>query len=159
MSDIEIKKNILNTYVDLAVSGYYSPDYPNPGLTTFLFLSTYSEYFWNECKKMFDEIVKNINTGGFESARIIATLANGTVWYDSMKENTYQKFLDDTIGPNQNVRPAFMSLLVNHLSRSYGVEPNIIRKTQQYIICVRVEPIDGTPRGVVSIQIDLLDDD
>ena len=157
MSSFDIKKNILNTYVNLAVSGYYSPNYPNPVLTTFLFLTTYSEYNWNECKKMFDEIVKNINSGGFESAQIIATLPDGTVWYDSGRENTYQKFLEDTIAPNQNIRPAYMSLFVNNLSRSYGFEPNLLRKTQQYITCVRVQPIDGTPRGVVSIQIDLTD--
>lgn len=157
MSNIEIKKHILDSYIELATAGYYSQGYPDSGLITFLFLSTLSEYYWNECKKIFDVIMKNINSGGLNTVRMIATLPDGTVWYDSIKENTYQKFLDGTISPNQNTRPAFMSLLINKLAKSYGVEPNVLTKTQQYIICLNVVPLNGTTRGIFSIQIDLSD--
>ena len=53
--------------------------------------------------------------------RIVATLPDGTVWFDSSKtNNTYQHFLNKCINENHNTRPAFLQALTS--ASGYGFE-------------------------------------
>ena len=57
--------------------------------------------------------------------RIVATLPDGTVWYDSSKSNnTYQHFLNKCINENHNTRPAFLQALVSDCGKGFETKPS-----------------------------------
>ena len=150
------KQDILLSYVTLSAEGYYTPDFPPYLLVISNFLDKLDEPSWTEAKNMLDENIQKINSNGLDLCSIINTLPDGRVWYDSRKENTYQKFLEDTISPNQNNRGAFMSVLTNASQVAYET---VLQRTGEYLysIVARVGISQEEPKGVYAFSIKLND--
>ncbi len=148
------KQEILLSYVALSAEGYYTPTYPPYALVLANFLSKLDEPSWTEAKNMLDENIKNINSNGLNLCSLITTLPDGTVWYDSKAENTYQKFLDGTIAPNQNNRGAFMSVLTSPTIIAYET---VLQRTGEklYTVAIRVGPDTIQPLGIYAFSIKL----
>ncbi len=150
------EEGILNSYRELAISGYYSPTYPLPPLVVAAFLNSFTEAAWTECYNMFTQIVGSINVGDFNACSIICTISNGKVFYDSRSESTYQKFKDGTIAPNQNKRPGFIQVLSQASETSYETILNEYTLEKEYSIITRIGS-EVEPLGIVAFTISFQD--
>ncbi len=149
---MSFEEGILNSYRQLSRSGYYSPDYPPPPVGVLRFLSTYSEEDWNLVYNTFTEATNNINSGGFNACSVTCTLADGTVYYDTRSENSYQKFKEGTIAPNQNISPGFMKALKGPAATTYEYILNENTLEKEYSTVTRMGTI-VEPKGIVKFTL------
>jgi hypothetical protein len=100
--------------------------------------NTWGKDRYNSAVGFFNEFVTQQNVilgsnpataGGY--MRLLATLPDGTVWYDSQRNisstlinsNTYDNFIAKTIGDNHNSRSAFLQAVLSE--DGYGYEEKI----------------------------------
>ncbi len=150
------EEGVLNSYRELAISGYYTPTYPLPPLVVAAFLNSFTEAAWTECYNMFTQITSSINVGDFKDCSITGTTTNGKVFYDSRRECTYQKFKEGTIAPNQNKRPGFIQVLSQASETSYETILNEYTLEKEYSIITRIGS-EIEPMGVVAFTLSFQD--
>jgi hypothetical protein len=101
--------------------------------------------------------------GGY--IRILATLPDGTVWYDSQRNisstsdnsNTYNNFLKKSITENHNNRSAFLQALLS--DDGYGYEGRVASITgfngaRDTRIALRLGPNKNNVIGIIAMSLD-----
>ena len=87
--------------------------------------------------------------------RIVATLPDGTVWYDSSKtNNTYQHFLNKCINENHNTRPAFLQALMSDCGFGFETKPSSTTAVNyQARSAARLGSCQDNALGVISFSL------
>ncbi len=87
--------------------------------------------------------------------RIVASLPDGTVWYDSSKtNNTYQHFLNKCINENHNTRPAFLQALMSESGYGFETKPSSTTAVNyQARSAVRLGSCQDNALGVIAFSL------
>lgn len=98
--------------------------------------------------------------------RLLATLPDGTVWYDSQRNisstptnsNTYANFIAKTIGDNHNSRSAFLQAVLSDDGYGYGYEEKIASITgfkgaRETRVTLRLGPNKNNVVGILALSL------
>jgi hypothetical protein len=157
------RKVILEAHISQFLNGNYTVGSSlgfadeNPIVNIISFLNNTSEANWNVATNILAAFRNKCQTVAYPSSstyRIVATLSDGTVWYDSGKTNTYASFSAKTINENHNTRRPFMQVLLNDGSYSQPeVKLSSSTGTTETRICMRVGDSNITPLGVIGLSV------
>ena len=148
------KENILNSYISLFNEGYYS-DNTKPLPFIKLFLQYQTEENWNNAIKFFNDFLQTVNVSEIYNVRIVSTISDGTVWFDSAKNSTYAGFKTKTINENHNTRRPFMQVLFSNFNNAYEIKSSSSTGNEEYRVCNRVGEDFIMPLGVNGFSITL----
>ncbi len=149
---MESKENILKSYISLFNEGYYTNEIqPLPFIK--LFLQDQTEANWNRAIKFFIDFLSHVNTSVTFNIRIVSTIPDGTVWYDSAKNSTYTGFKSKTINENHNTRRPYMQVLFSNYNETYETKVSGTTGTKEYRVCYRVGEDYIEPMGVNGFSI------
>ena len=88
---------------------------------------------------------------GLLGARILATLSDGTVWFDSSKtNNTHEAFKLKKINENHNTRPAILKALMD--GEGYEAKYSTSDDKRQEYIAMRLGASSEESLGVVRLS-------
>jgi hypothetical protein len=120
----EILTQRLNTFLNTKAN---YPDIPYNILYNFLLKPSSDKYQQNiGLLQDFVNISQKDDPVTAHIYRIVATIPDGTVWYDLSKgtTNTWNNFNSKTINENHNSRACFMDVLLNDLRSSFRLGDN-----------------------------------
>lgn len=142
-------------YKFLSTKGNY-PDTPYNILYSFLTSITSDKYQQN-INLLNDFITEAKNNDPVKSRehRILATIPDGTVWFDSSKgaKNTWDNYQSKTINENHNTRACFMDVLINGIRDSFELKYSTTTKTDEYRVTFRLGDNRYYPLGVLAYSI------
>ncbi len=147
-------EDVLKSYISLFNEGYYSDDVP-PLPFIKLFLQDQTEANYNTAIKFFDDFISKVNTSVTYSIRIVATISDGTVWYNSLRKSTYEGFKTKTISENHNTRRSFMEVLFSNYNEASDTSVSGVSGKKEYRVCYRVGESYIEPMGVNGFSITL----
>ncbi len=151
---MENKSDILKSYISLFNEGYYTDNIePLPFIK--LFLQDQTEDNYNTAIKFFDEFISKVNTSATFSIRIVATVTNGIVWYNSLKNSTYEGYITNTISDNYNTRKSYMQVLVSNNREASETFVSTATRKKEYRVCYRVGDDYEEPMGINGFSITL----
>jgi len=145
-------KLVAQLYKFLSTKGNY-PVTPYNIFYKFLISPTSDKYQENiNLLKDFITYSKNNDPVKAHEYRMVATIPDGTVWYDSSKgtKNTWTNFQSKTINENHNSRACFMDVLLNELRDSFEMKYSSSTKTNEYRITFRLGDNRYYPLGVLG---------
>jgi hypothetical protein len=156
------KREVITAHLTQFLNGNYTVGSPlgfadeSPVYLLNQFLDNTSESNWNVATNILAALINKCNTVAYPAGltyRIVATLADGTVWYDSAKTNTYAKFQSKTINENHNTRRPFMQVLLN--DANYAYESKISNSTGIFEerVCLRLGSSNIQPSGVIGLSV------
>ena len=139
-------------YKFLITKGDYT-DIPYNILYKFLFTPSSNEY-----KKTIGILQDFVNISQKDDHdishiyRIVATIPDGTIWYDSSKgeKNTWENFQSKTINENHNSRACIMEVLLNNNRSSFEMKYSSTTKTNEYRVSFRLGDNRYYPLGVLG---------
>jgi hypothetical protein len=85
--------------------------------------------------------------------RVLVTLADGHVAYDTSKTNTWANFRANTINENHNSRPAIMSALLGNLGMGYEVKYSSTDNQKEAYHVQRMGPSSHNALGCIRISV------
>ena len=150
----ELLKNILqnNFYNNQQIYNNILKFYSNPS----------SELFYNVTKISLDLLhnnwkgLKNKSDESVKKVRILCTLPDGAVFYDSSKgdKNTYLNFKSKSINENHNTRFVFFEAIKNDESyeTKYSTSESVLQ-SREYYYAVRIGTSPENSVGVLRISI------
>ncbi len=156
------KRSVIRAHLDQFLNGNYTVGSPlgfadeSPMYDIQQFCLSETEAAWTTATNVLAALINKCNTVGYPSGttyRIVATLTDGTVWYDSAKTNTYAKFKAKTINENHNTRRSFMeSLLVEDIT--YPYESKFSTSTNQFEerVVMRIGSTKAEPLGCIGLS-------
>jgi hypothetical protein len=131
----------------------FADESPTYNLETFLKDPTESLYpvvvnilqaFVNKCQ--------TVSYPSTSTYRVVATLPDGTVWFDSAKVNTWANFTSKTINENHNTRRPFMEVLLNDDQFAHEIKNSVSTGYTESRVCMRVGDSRDTPLGVIALS-------
>lgn len=86
---------------------------------------------------------------------MVATIPDGTVWYDSAKgsRNTWNNFENKIINENHNSRACFMDVLLNDQRDSFEMKYSSSTKTNESRVTFRLGDNRYYPLGVLGYSL------
>jgi hypothetical protein len=89
-----------------------------------------------------------------DTYRIVFTIPDGTVWYDSSKgkKNTWDNFESKSINENHNTRAPFMNVLIQNNRRSFETKYSSSTKKNEYRLAYRFGVNKSYPLGVIGFS-------
>jgi hypothetical protein len=87
-----------------------------------------------------------------DSFRVVCTIPDGTVWFDSSKgsKNTWENFQAKSINENHNTRAPFMSVLLKNDRTSFETKYSSSTKVNEYRLTYRFGVNKSYPLGVIG---------
>lgn len=156
------KRSVIRAHLDQFLNGNYTVGSPlgfadeNPMYNIQRFLELETESTWNTATNILAALINKCNTVAYPSGtdyRIVATLADGTVWYDSSKNNTFAGFKAKTINENHNTRRPFMeSLLVEDILYPYEAKVSTSTGKYEERVVMRVGATKAEPLGCIGLS-------
>ena len=132
------KKDIINvSYYDIILNFLIEP------------FETEYDYIIN----IFNELViESDKINKKESYRVVCTIPDGTVYYDSAKgsKNTWANFQSKSINENHNTRAPFMDVLLNNDRTSFETKYSSSTKVNEYRLTYRFGINKSYPLGVIG---------
>lgn len=156
------RKNVLDAHLSQFLAGNYTVGSSigfadeSPMVNIISFLNNQSEANWNTATNVLAAFLSKCQLVAYPSGstyRIVATISDGTVWYDSGKTNTFAGFQGKTINDNHNTRRPFMQVLLSDVNGA--CESKLSSSTGKYEtrVCMRVGDGNMTPLGVIGLSI------
>jgi hypothetical protein len=114
-----------------------------------------NETFWNNMNTIINSFFTSVLTVT-PSVRVLVTLADGTVAYDSSKgsDNTFENYQNKEIGENHNTRVAIMVALLSNNGTGNEIRYSTTTGTRQAGTAIRMGLSTTNPLGVVRISVD-----
>jgi len=157
------RRAILTAHITQFLNGNYTVGSPlgfadeNPIFNIGVFLSAATEERYNTAVNILEAFRNKCQTVAYPSVivyRIVATLSDGTVWYDSSKSNNnWTSFLNKSINENHNTRRPFMEVLLNDDQYSYELKTSNTTRVPESRVCFRVGDNRFTPLGVIGLSV------
>ena len=156
------RRNILTAHLTQFLNGNYTVGSPlgfadeSPMYDLKVFLNAPTESGYNTAVNILAAFKNKCQTVAYPSGttyRIVATLVDGTVWYDSSKSNnTWAAFGTKSINENHNTRRPFMEVLLN--DNQYAFEQKTSGSTGQVEArsCLRLGDSIFEPLGVIGLS-------
>ncbi len=129
----------------------------NPMVNLQRFVESESGPEWTVATNILAALINKCNAVAFPTGttyRVVATLSDGRVWYDSSKtNNSYQNFLDKLINENHNTRRPFMEVLLS--DKVYAYEAKLSTSTKKYEerIVMRLGASNLEPLGSIGLSV------
>lgn len=121
-----------------------------------LFLNASTEARYNNAINILAAFKNKCQTVAYPSGtvyRIVATLVDGSVWYDSSKSNNnWASFKDRSINENHNTRRPFMEVLLNDDQYAFEVKTSGSTGQVEARVCFRLGDTRSTPLGVIGLS-------
>jgi len=130
----------------------------NPMVNLQRFAESESGPEWIVATNILAALINKCNAVAFPSGttyRVVATLADGRVWYDSSKgsDNTYQNFLNKAINENHNTRRPFMEVLLSDKNYAYEAKLSTTTKKFEERIVMRLGASNLEPLGSIGLSV------
>lgn len=93
-----------------------------------IFLTKLDQTSWDTMNINIQAFIQQYNGGSYPYLRVVITLSDGTVAYDSgvgVLNNTFSKFIDKTINENHNSRISIMTALLSKIGSGYEIKHSI----------------------------------
>jgi len=156
------KRSVIRAHLEQFLNGNYTVGSSlgfadeNPMYNIQRFCETESEATWNTATNILQALINKCNTVAYPSGttyRIVATLTDGTVWFDSSKTNTYAGFKAKTINENHNTRRPFMESLLQE-DITYPFEAKVSTSTGLYEerVVMRIGGSKTEPLGCIGLS-------
>jgi len=156
------KRNVIRAHLDQFLNGNYTVGSPlgfadeNPMYNIQRFCESETSTEWTVATNILQALINKCNTVAFPagtSYRIVATLTDGTVWFDSSRTNTYAGFKAKTINENHNTRRPFMESLL-HEDILYPYESKISTSTGLFEerVVMRIGGSKAEPLGCIALS-------
>jgi hypothetical protein len=100
-----------------------------------IFLTKLDQTSWNKMNIDIQAFIAQYTAGSYPNLRVVITLSDGTVAYDSGVGvlNTFSGFINKTINENHNSRVAIMTALLSKIGSGYEIKySNTIGKREAY---------------------------
>lgn len=157
------KREVIIAHLTQFLCGNYTVGSPlgfadeNPMYNLQKFLSSESNSDWNVAANILSALVNKCNTVAYPqgtSYRVVATLTDGTVWFDSSKgaSNTYANFKSKSINENHNTRRPFMEVLLSDKNFSYEAKNSTSTGLYEERVVMRVGANMFEPLGSIGLS-------
>jgi hypothetical protein len=157
------KRNVIRAHLDQFLNGNYTVGSSlgfadeNPMYNIQRFCETETSSEWTTAANVLQALINKCNTVGYPSGttyRIVATLTDGTVWFDSnSKKNTYANFKAKDVNENHNTRRPYMESLL-HEEILYPYESKVSTSTGLYEerVVMRIGGSKTEPLGCIGLS-------
>lgn len=157
------KRSVIRAHLDQFLNGNYTVGSPlgfadeNPMFNIQRFCETETDSSYNTAVNVLQALINKCNTVAYPagtSYRIVATLTDGTVWFDSSKSNnTFQNFKDKKINENHNTRRPFMeSLLDEDITYPYESKVSTTTGLFEERVVMRIGGSKTEPLGCIGLS-------
>lgn len=156
------KRNVIRAHLEQFLNGNYTVGSSlgfadeSPMYQIQRFCETETEPEWLEGTRVLQALINKCNTVAYPSGttyRIVATLTDGTVWFDSSKTNTFAGFKAKTINENHNTRRPFMeSLLVEEILYPYESKVSTSTGLFEERVVMRIGASKTEPLGCIGLS-------
>ena len=153
---------VLTAHLTQFLNGNYTVGSPlgfadeSPSYYLQTFLSRPSEELYPVVVNILEAFLNKCQTVAYPSIntyRVVATLPDGTVWFDSSKDNTWAKFSSKTINENHNTRRPFMEVLLNDDPFAHETKNSLSTGYVESRVCMRVGDSRDIPLGVIALSL------
>jgi len=156
------KRNVIRAHLEQFLNGNYTVGSSlgfadeSPMYQIQRFCETEAAPEWAEASRVLQALINKCNTVAYPSGtsyRIVATLTDGTVWFDSSKTNTFAGFKAKTINENHNTRRPFMESLL-HEEILYPYESKVSTSTGLFEerVVMRIGGSKTEPLGCIGLS-------
>jgi hypothetical protein len=157
------KRNVIRAHLDQFLNGNYTVGSPlgfadeSPMFQIQRFCETEKEPEWNIAVNVLQALINKCNTVAYPSGttyRIVASLTDGTVWFDSAKINTFARFVAKTINTdNHNTRRPYMeSLLAEEILYPYESKVSTSTGLFEERVVMRIGGSKTEPLGCIGLS-------
>ena len=156
------KRSVIKAHLDQFLNGNYTVGSPlgfadeNPMFNIQRFCELETESEWNTATNILQALINKCNTVAYPAGttyRIVASLTDGTVWFDSSKNNTFAKFKAKTINENHNTRRPYMeSLLVEDITYPYESKVSTSTGLFEERVVMRIGGSKTEPLGCIGLS-------